>query len=181
MINRNDTHETRCVACGSNWSSGSFVSDCPTCGGGALDHVCPTCAGLCGSRWSRAVLDSNESGVAHWIGSCRLPQLGFEVVQPATDGFQIEWWLDDSALPDLFWACMITWPDGLASVLTPDGTEHRFDRMSAAYDWLREDEYDTLSFLVLDDKISRQTAPPADLIESILGLIEKRRRISKLV
>jgi hypothetical protein len=65
-----------CSHCGSNWSKGEFDPHCPECGGGALERACPACGGACGSRWRRAVLDSNDAGVAHWIGQCLLTRSG---------------------------------------------------------------------------------------------------------
>ena len=64
---------TICISCGADWSQGEFSADCPQCGGGALERACPVCGGRCGRMWMRAVLDSQESNMAHWIGSCGLP------------------------------------------------------------------------------------------------------------
>ncbi|WP_158279702.1 hypothetical protein [Coraliomargarita sinensis] len=62
--------EAICQSCGSNWSDLKYKNECPECGGGALQVPCPDCSGTCGSMWDRAVLDSNDSGKAHWIGQC---------------------------------------------------------------------------------------------------------------
>ena len=62
-----------CRLCGSDWERGEFVEACELCGGGAMDRACLFCGARCGSRWSRAVLDSQDFGVAHWHGPCALP------------------------------------------------------------------------------------------------------------
>jgi hypothetical protein len=62
-----------CPGCGRNWSAGDFDPDCRVCGGGALERDCVVCGGRCGRTWSRAVLDSIDSGEAHWVGGCGLP------------------------------------------------------------------------------------------------------------
>lgn len=63
-------NDIRCSTCLSSWSQFEFQRDCPECGGGALQIPCPTCTGTCGSMWNRAIADSNDSQIAHWIGSC---------------------------------------------------------------------------------------------------------------
>lgn len=62
-----------CTHCNVNWSSGQYSEVCDQCGGGALLRSCPVCNGQCGAEFSRAVLDSWDTGIAHWIGACRLP------------------------------------------------------------------------------------------------------------
>jgi hypothetical protein len=64
---------TVCRLCGSDWERGEFSASCDLCGGGAMDRPCVMCGGRCDSRWTRAVLDSQDSGIAHWHGSCALP------------------------------------------------------------------------------------------------------------
>lgn len=64
--------EQHCRRCGANWSTGAFSADCDECGGGAMDIACLRCGGKCGERWQRAVMDSHDSGLAHWIGKCAL-------------------------------------------------------------------------------------------------------------
>ena len=120
-----------CGTCKADWTAGSFSAGCDECGGGALDGACPVCLGLCGERWHRAVADSNDGGMAVWVGQCGLP--GSPVM--------LEWWLDDAALPDRIWACLIPAADGRASVLDADGRVHCFDSMALARTWLGEDEY----------------------------------------
>lgn len=59
-----------CTTCGACWTDAAFTADCPECGGGAMERDCAICGGACGNRWRRAVLDSRDSGEAHWVGSC---------------------------------------------------------------------------------------------------------------
>ncbi|MSP38633.1 MAG: hypothetical protein EXR70_09100 [Deltaproteobacteria bacterium] len=61
-----------CLTCGADWSQGRFSESCPECGGGALEIACPVCSGKCGAVWMRAVMDSNDSGMGHFVGACRL-------------------------------------------------------------------------------------------------------------
>jgi len=61
-----------CPTCGSSWTEGLYGPECDTCGGGAMDRPCPVCGGICGRVWRRAVMDSQDSGLAHWIGHCGL-------------------------------------------------------------------------------------------------------------
>ena len=60
----------QCNSCGADWSAGEVGADCPECGGYALSRPCPVCGADCGGIWHRAVIDSNDSGQAHWIGKC---------------------------------------------------------------------------------------------------------------
>jgi hypothetical protein len=64
---------TTCMDCGANWQAGAHTEGCEQCGGGALDIACLICGGRCGARWKRQVMDSRDSGVAHWMGGCKLP------------------------------------------------------------------------------------------------------------
>lgn len=61
-----------CPLCGARWSDGHARASCPCCDGHALLRPCPVCGGACGAVWSRAVIDSIDSGRAHWLGACRL-------------------------------------------------------------------------------------------------------------
>jgi len=63
-----------CSSCKAIWSQGEFGRDCPECGGGAMQRNCILCNGQCDSVYQRAVIDSWDSGEAHWIGSCNLPE-----------------------------------------------------------------------------------------------------------
>ena len=65
--------KAECFSCGAAWSSGEYSKDCKECGGGSLERACIVCDGNCGTLWKRAILDSNDTGEAHWIGSCALP------------------------------------------------------------------------------------------------------------
>jgi hypothetical protein len=62
-----------CTTCGADWSAGLWTPDCEECGGGAMTIPCPTCGGQCGNVWQRAVMDSWDFQLAHWVGSCGLP------------------------------------------------------------------------------------------------------------
>ncbi|MBS9715983.1 hypothetical protein ACFFUT_01500 [Pseudohalocynthiibacter aestuariivivens] len=59
-----------CPVCKSDWSLDEFDPGCFCCGGGALVRDCPVCDGRCGAEFRRAILDSQDSGEAHWNGSC---------------------------------------------------------------------------------------------------------------
>jgi hypothetical protein len=52
-----------------------------------------------------------------------------------------EWWLDESALPDLVWARLRTFEDGKAEVLDMDGRISIFASAGDAANYLMEDEY----------------------------------------
>lgn len=65
--------DATCAACGADWASGAHTPDCRCCGGGALERACPSCEGRCDARWRRAVVDSNDARLAHWVGGCALP------------------------------------------------------------------------------------------------------------
>jgi len=62
----------RCTHCNANWTSGEFSDDCEQCGGGALVRACWVCGGRCGGQFTRSVLDSWDTGIAHWVGACKL-------------------------------------------------------------------------------------------------------------
>ncbi len=67
-----------CATCRADWTAGRFSATCDECGGGAMQRACPVCEGRCGEVWRRAVLDSHDSGRAHWAGRCglRTPRAG---------------------------------------------------------------------------------------------------------
>src|SRR5512136_244301 len=65
--------KAECLSCGAAWSNGEYSKDCKECGGGALERACIVCDGNCGTLWKRAIVDSNDTGEAHWIGSCASP------------------------------------------------------------------------------------------------------------
>jgi len=62
-----------CTSCGANWGEGEYSDDCMECGGGDMERSCILCGGRCGSVYKRAVIDSWDTGEAHWIGGCKLP------------------------------------------------------------------------------------------------------------
>lgn len=63
-----------CTSCGADWSGGAFTPGCGECGGGAMQRPCLLCDGSCGAVYQRAPLDSVDSHMAHWIGTCMLPK-----------------------------------------------------------------------------------------------------------
>lgn len=67
--------EFYCQSCNANWTKESYTPGCEECGEGALTRHCIICDGKCGNTFDRAPLDSNDSGMAHWIGSCGLPKV----------------------------------------------------------------------------------------------------------
>lgn len=62
--------EEACVTCGAAWSLGEWSADCAECAGGALKRACPVRAGRCGAVWRRAIMDSRDFGIGHWLGPC---------------------------------------------------------------------------------------------------------------
>jgi hypothetical protein len=62
-----------CRTCGADWSKDEWTKDCCECGGGALEIDCPACGGKCGAKWTKATMDTGDSGVAHWCGNCLNP------------------------------------------------------------------------------------------------------------
>lgn len=64
---------THCTHCNADWTAGQYSKACDLCGGGALVRSCLICNGQCGAEFSRAVLDSWDTGIAHWVGVCKLP------------------------------------------------------------------------------------------------------------
>ncbi|MBI1384967.1 MAG: hypothetical protein GC150_08670 [Rhizobiales bacterium] len=74
--------EAICRTCGADWATGAFTANCRACGGGAMTLPCPVCGGACGARWRRAVLDTSDTGIAHWLGACAKHQV--EAPAPGT-------------------------------------------------------------------------------------------------
>ena len=68
------SEEYICYLCNSNWSKDEYTDECELCGGGAMKRDCGICDGECGRKWTRMLLDSLDSGEAHWIMDCGLPQ-----------------------------------------------------------------------------------------------------------
>lgn len=71
-----------------------------------------------------------------------------------------EWWLDESALAHLVWARMMQSQDGI-TVRDIDGRLNLFETRDEAIAWLREDEYEMLSELVINGQVASDTMPPS--------------------
>ncbi len=161
-----------CLSCNANWWDGEFGAGCEVCGGGAMERPCPICLGLCGCYWSRAVLDSNDFRLAHWRGDCKYPGRLEGAARYYDAGVAASWWLDGSALPTQVWACLIGAVEGKAVVLDMDGQDHRFARYADAYEWLREDEYDTLTDLRFAAEVGSDVKPPPAMIGRACRLLQ---------
>ncbi len=148
-----------CRHCGADWRIGAFTEGCVECGGGALTRYCPLCGGACAQTWRRSVIDSNDSGTAHWSGTCFLADAGDSADTVRSAG-RVEWWLDESALPDLLWALLVDAPTGGVLVRDLDGTDHRFDDYDTAIGWLRQDEYERLDHLRAEENFVPARPPP---------------------
>src|SRR5437762_939166 len=61
-----------CATCGADWENGRFTPDCRECGGGSMERSCIVCRGRCNAVFRRAVDDSHEAHVGHWVGTCAL-------------------------------------------------------------------------------------------------------------
>lgn len=70
-----------------------------------------------------------------------------------------EWWLDESSLPVLIWARVMSGQDGLA-VSDADGRLHLFESDEDAVRWLRQEEYAPLDELKRDGALPADLAPP---------------------
>lgn len=127
-----------CADCNSDWSVGAFDAACGTCGGGALQRSCPICDGRCGAIWQRAVIDSIDRGVAHWIGQCTGNLSDGEGEAPLVAR---EIWLDDAAWPERLAAELLIGADGQARIRDCDGVVHVFPTRRDAGHWLSEDGY----------------------------------------
>lgn len=163
----------KCGRCGADWHEGAFSENCETCGGGALERPCPTCFGLCGAYWSRALLDSNDSGMAHWHGTCASPGIIKDIARYSRAGVHTTWWLDDSALPSLLWACLLTADDSRTVILDLNGAAHPFPDPKAAVAWLREDEYDCLTDLRFSGQVALDVRPPAAMVSQAADLLRR--------
>jgi hypothetical protein len=106
-----------------------------------MARPCPVCGGVCGQTWRRAVIDSVDFETAHWFGACAY-----------------DWWLDESALPNLVWA-RLTHADA-HRVVDCDGKVHRFSDSRSALAWLAEDEYVPLREALTDGLVPPGTQPP---------------------
>ncbi len=74
----------------------------------------------------------------------------------------LEWWLDSSALPARFWACLYEEVGGKTVVLDLDGVRHAFADRNEAVAWLREDEYEPLTELQEAGELPTTLTPPGD-------------------
>ena len=81
---------------------------------------------------------------------------GIDLSQPA------HWWLDTSALPEQFWACLFEDVSGQTVVVDLDGARHHFADRNAAVAWLREDEYESLIELQQVGEVPAGLKPPTD-------------------
>jgi len=54
---------------------------------------------------------------------------------------KLEWWIDETSLPDLIWARLHCLSDGSAKIFHADGRTKRFDSVRDAQNALSEDEY----------------------------------------
>jgi hypothetical protein len=112
----------------------------------------------------------------------RYPEGFGEYYQKEADGLTPpvleEWWLDSSALPDLFWARLSLYSDGSADVLDLDGVYHEFSSREEAQYWLGEDEYKRMSDLIEDGELPPSIAPPtassdAELVLKMLVYVDR--------
>lgn len=88
---------------------------------------------------------------------------------------ETSWWLDWSALPDLFWARLQVAADGASIVLDLDGKYHYFPDRHAAHMWLNEDEYSLLAHL-MDEVEFEPTPPMAESDQALVPLMVVRHR-----
>ena len=160
MPHDNDnTPPAHCRSCGADWRGGEYAGDCPECGGGAMSRPCPLCGGACGQSWRRAVSDSTDSGVAHWIGACVLTDSA-ESTNALHSAGRVEWWLDGAALPGLSWALLVETAWGGVLVRDRDGADHAFADYAEAAEWLRENDYARLEDLRAEAGFKPAAPPP---------------------
>ncbi len=165
-----------CRTCGSDWVAGDFDLSCAECGGGSLLRRCPACGGLCGAAWDRGIADSNDAGTAHWRGACRVRDHADLIRRLGEARPEFEWWLDEAALPDLYWACLVRQPNGRAAVVDMDRRLHQFPSYDLAHDWLKQDEYEPCLTLIEIGRIDPSTAPPLDQVDRLERLAFARRQ-----
>lgn len=88
-----------------------------------------------------------------------------------------EWWLDASALPDLYWARLSVFSETCVEVFDLDGRYKYFDREGDAVAWLQEDEYERLGALVGEGRVeSSVMSPAAPTDEELMPRMILRRR-----
>ena len=39
-----------------------------------MEIACLICGGRCGAKWKKMIMDTRDSGEAHWLGGCNLPE-----------------------------------------------------------------------------------------------------------
>jgi hypothetical protein len=123
-----------------------------------MERACPICAGMCGSRWRRAVLDSQDAVEAHWIGNCGLAV--------GEGGERFQWYLMEPSLPDLTWARLRIRVDGSAEV-RDNGGAIEFADAEAARHHLSEDEFQPFDESLRSDALEEgvdlsNVEPPGD-------------------
>lgn len=72
-----------------------------------------------------------------------------------------EWWLDQAALPQLFWAAVVMGLDGIRLHLQ-DGQMILFDDPDDVIHWLSEEEFSPLDDLRADGEVARDLKPPSE-------------------
>jgi len=86
------------------------------------------------------------------------------------------WWLDQSALPDLYWARVQTWDGHGFVVLDCDGRTTILENCGSPSAFMAEDEYVPYEELLADGAIPADTRPPgAASDEQLLSLMIVRR------
>ena len=76
----------------------------------------------------------------------------------------VQWWLDSSALPDLYWARLQINTHGTAEIRDLDDRIHHFSTIEEARQFLREDEYQPLHELIEEGLVSASTQHPPSFI-----------------
>lgn len=75
------------------------------------------------------------------------------------------WWLDQAALPDLFWAAVVIGLDGVRIHLQ-DGQIVLCDSVEDALHWLSEEEFLPLDDLRADAEVPPDLQPPEDFFSA---------------
>lgn len=73
----------------------------------------------------------------------------------------IEWWLDQSALPDMIWARLILYFNGTALIIDCDTKNHLFESHRLARQWLTQEEYLPVADLIEDKAVPQAFWPLA--------------------
>jgi hypothetical protein len=79
---------------------------------------------------------------------------------------ELQWWLDESSLPDVCWARLLVFPDGASEVMHADGHKTRFRSRDDAVNSLLEEEFVRPTALEKEDLAKlglreRDIEPPA--------------------